>query len=137
MTSKGFSLLEMVIVLGIIAVILGLSIGMMTGMQDTAKYVAVDADMQKFTSKLEAYKMNAGSYPSQAQGLEALVNKPSSSPVPRRWVQLLTSIPKDPWDGDYVYKYPSSKDPRSYEIISKGPDGVEGGGDDISSLDKK
>jgi len=132
---SGFTLLEMVIVLGIIAMILGGAIFAMRGIGDAAKLRQVESDFKSFESALAMYKLNAGNFPTTQQGLEALVNKPTSTPVPRRWVQVMSRIPDDPWGAPYVYRFPGSKRANEFEIISIGPDGRPNTDDDISSQD--
>ena len=131
----GFTLLEMVIVLGIIAMILGGAIFAMRGIGDAAKLRQVESDFKSFQSALSMYKLNAGTFPTSQQGLKALVDKPSSTPVPRRWVQVMSKVPLDPWDSEYIYRFPGKKRANDFEIISKGPDGMESTGDDLSSQD--
>lgn len=131
----GFTLLEMVIVLGIIAMILGGAIFAMRGIADAAKLRQVEADFKSLESALQMYKLNAGMFPTTQQGLKALVEKPSSTPVPRRWVQVMKKIQLDPWDSPYVYHFPGKKRSNDFEMISKGPDGMEGTADDLSSQD--
>lgn len=133
--NSGFTLLEMVIVLGIIAMILGGAIFAMKGIGDAAKLKQVEADFKSFESALQMYKLNAGSFPTTQQGLKALQEKPSSTPVPRRWVQVMSKIPLDPWDAPYQYRFPGKKRANEFEMISKGPDGMENTGDDLSSQD--
>lgn len=133
---SGFTLLEMVIVLGIIAMILGGAIFAMRGIGDAAKLRQVESDFKSFQSALAMYKLNAGSYPTTQQGLKALVEKPSSTPVPRRWVQVMSKIPADPWDSAYGYKFPGKKRANEFEMVSKGPDGMENTADDLSSQDE-
>jgi general secretion pathway protein G len=134
--NSGFTLLEMVIVLGIIAMILGGAIFAMRGIGDAAKLRQVESDFKSFQSALSMYKLNAGSFPTTQQGLNSLVEKPSTTPVPRRWVQVMTKVPADPWDSPYVYRFPGSKRANDFEIISKGPDGLDNTGDDLSSQDE-
>lgn len=133
--ARGFSLLEMVIVLGIIALILGAAITFSGGITGAARDKAAEAKLREFAAKLEAYRMVAGMYPSEMQGLQALVEKPNSAPEPKRWKQQFRKIPLDPWGAEYVYKYPGTKDQRTFEIISKGEDGELNTDDDISSQD--
>lgn len=133
---RGFTLLEMVIVLGIIAMILGGSIFMMRGIGDAAKMKQVDADFKSLASALEMYKLNAGSYPTTAQGLRALAEKPSGAPVPRVWVQTMSRVPTDPWNQPYGYRFPGKKRANEFEITSKGPDGMDNTGDDRSSQEE-
>lgn len=135
--TAGFTLLEMVIVLGIIALILGGSITMMGKIQEGAKVTRVDSDFNSITSALKMYKVNNGHYPSTAQGIKALVERPSGTPQPRRWQKLLDAMPMDPWGNPYGYKFPGSKDPTEFELISMGSDGVEGGEQDYSSQDPR
>jgi general secretion pathway protein G len=135
--AAGFTLLEMVIVLGIIAVLLGGSIALIGGIGDSAKLKRVDADFNAIGSSLKAYKLNAGNYPTQQQGLEALVTKPSSTPVPRRWTKIADRVPTDPWNQPYGYKFPGTKDPSEFELFSLGKDGQVGTEDDLSSQDDK
>lgn len=133
--SSGFTLLEMVIVLGIIAMILGGAIFAMRGIGDAAKLRQVESDFKSFQSALAMYKLNAGSYPTTQQGLNALKDKPTTTPVPRRWVQVMSSIPADPWDSPYGYRFPGKKRANEFEMFSKGPDGLENTADDLSSQD--
>jgi general secretion pathway protein G len=135
--AAGFTLLEMVIVLGIIAVLLGGSIALIGGIGEGAKLQRVDADFNSLGSALKTYKLNAGNYPTQQQGLDALVTKPSSTPVPRRWVKIADKVPPDPWNNPYGYKFPGTKDPSEFELFSMGKDGQAGTEDDLSSQDPK
>jgi general secretion pathway protein G len=133
--SAGFTLLEMVIVLGIIAMILGGAIFAMKGIGDAAKLKQVEADFKSLESALQMYKLNAGTFPTTQQGLKALQEKPSTTPVPRRWVQVMNKIPMDPWGAPYNYRFPGKKRANEPEMISKGPDGMENTGDDLNSQD--
>lgn len=134
--SRGFTLLEMVIVLGIIALILGGAITFMGRIGEGAKVQRVRGDFSAFTSALKMYKVNNGMYPTTQQGLKALIEKPSSTPVPQSWTKLVTKVQVDPWGNEYGYKFPGRKDPTEFEIISMGADGVEGGETDYSSQDQ-
>lgn len=134
----GFTLLEMVIVLGIIALLLGGAVAVVgPRILNSAKYTRVDGDFAAFESSFMTYKILAGTYPTTQQGFEALVNRPSSPPVPRRWEKQLDAVPVDPWGNEYRYRNPGTKDPSKPEIISSGPDGEEGTSDDLSSQDPK
>ena len=133
----GFTLLEMVIVLGIIAMIMGGAIFVMKNISDSGAITVVDGDFASIDNALQAYRNNAGNFPSGQQGLMALVDKPSSSPRPRRWIQIMDQVPKDPWGNEYVYKYPGSKDRSRPELICYGKDGLEGTEDDMSSQDPR
>ena len=132
---SGFTLLEMVIVLGIIAMILGGAIFAMKGIQDAAKLKQVDSDFKSYESALAGYKLNAGTFPTSQQGLKALVDKPTTTPVPRRWVRIMDKINMDPWGSEYIYRFPGKKRANDFEMISNGPDGLPNTADDISSQD--
>lgn len=83
------------------------------------------------------YKTANGFYPTTQQGLRALVERPSTNPVPARWSAIMKKVPLDPWDSEYIYRFPGRRDPTEPEIISKGPDGIENTADDLSSQDQK
>lgn len=134
--ASGFTLLEMVIVLGIIAMIMGGAIFTMQRISDSGAITVVEGDFSSISNALQSYKTNARHYPSQQQGLQALVEKPGSTPRPKRWTQILDEVPKDPWGNEYLYKYPGSKDRSRPEIISKGKDGLEDTEDDLSNQDE-
>lgn len=133
--NSGFTLLEIVIVLGIIAVILGGSIAVVGKLTEGAKLQRVTSDFNVITTAIGTYKINAGTVPSTSQGLQALMTKPTTAPKPKRWTQLIDEIPLDPWQNPYIYRNPGKKDSSTYELISLGKDGQEGTEDDISSQD--
>jgi len=133
----GFTLLEMVIVLGIIAMIMGGTIFVMKNISDSGAITVVDGDFASIDNALQAYRNNAGNFPSGQQGLMALVEKPSSAPRPRRWIQIMDQLPKDPWGKEYAYKYPGSQNRSRPELICYGKDGLEGTEDDMSSQDPR
>jgi general secretion pathway protein G len=95
----------------------------------------ITSDFKPMQNALEIYKLEGGSYPSTAQGLKALIEKPVSEPVPAKWQQTMKFEPLDPWKNPYGYKYPGSKDSTKPELISAGPDGIFGNEDDFSSQD--
>ncbi len=134
---RGFSLMEMVIVMGIIALILGGAMKMMGGIGDAAKLQKVDGDLLAISAALDTYKLNAGNYPTSQQGIKALNEKPSTAPVPKRWTQLMSSMPKDPWNNDYIYRQNGKKMENKFEIVCNGPDGKPETEDDMSSQDEK
>jgi general secretion pathway protein G len=131
--SRGFTLLEMVIVLGIIAVLLGGAISLLKGIPRAAERQRVDADFNAIDSALRTYKINAGNYPTNSQGLQALVATPDKT---SKWVQIMDKIPTDPWGTAYSYKFPGTKKPGEFELISAGPDQQPGTADDLSSQEK-
>jgi general secretion pathway protein G len=129
----GYTLFEIMLVMGIIAVLVGSAIYLLVGNIDVARESRVEADLQAIGTQLRVYEMQNLRPPSTEQGLRALVTRPSSEPVPRRWRQLLEEVPLDPWGEEYVYYYPGKKNPQAFDLFSKGPDRQEGGGDDIGN----
>ena len=134
---RGFSLLEMVIVLGIIALILATAIGLSGGFMGLGRITSTEAKIQRVSSALMSYNVLAGHYPTEAQGLMSLVERPTSAPQPKKWQKFFDTLPKDAWNQDFEYKYPGTKDPSRPEVISKGKDGQLNTADDISSQDEK
>jgi general secretion pathway protein G len=122
---RGFSLVEIIIVLAIIAVLMGTAIHFMSNAVGGAKITAVDADLANITSLLKLYEINNRLLPTTQQGLLALTQKPTSEPLPRRWSKLADKVLTDPWQRPYVYVYPGKHNPKSFDIYSLGEDGVE------------
>jgi general secretion pathway protein G len=98
---------------------------------EDARQKTAQADMQALTSCLEMFKLNAGFYPSTAQGLDACANRTTVEPIPKRWVQLIDKVPKDPWGNAYQYRFPGKRNPARFDLFSPGKDGVAGTADDI------
>lgn len=123
-TQSGYTLFEIMLVLGIIAVLVGSAIYMLVGNIDVAKEQRVDSDVEAISMQLRTYEMLNYRMPSTEQGLKALVNQPTTEPRPRRWKQLMKTVPIDPWGNEYVYRNPG-KGGAAFEIYSLGPDGKE------------
>lgn len=133
---KGFTLLEIVIVLGIIAVIIGGSIVGLQKIGGGAEIQRAEADMNNLRAAVLSYKMLAGNAPTTQQGLEALYTKPTTPPIPKRWSSAGDKgVPKDPWGVPYRYRNPGKKDPTDFEIYTYGPDQIADTDDDLSSQD--
>ncbi|NJK91332.1 MAG: type II secretion system major pseudopilin GspG [Blastochloris sp.] len=124
-TRGGFSLVEIIIVLAIIAVLMGSAIYFMGGAVGGAKLTAVEGDISNITALLKLYELNSRFLPTTEQGLKALMEKPTSEPVPRRWTKLADKMFTDPWQRPYVYVYPGKRNPKGFDLYSLGEDGVE------------
>ena len=126
---KGFTLIEIMVVVVIISVLIGLVAPNILGRVDEARVTAAQADIATLEQALEMYKLDNQRFPSTDQGLQALVEKPTGSPAPKRWnpsgYLKKAKLPMDPWGSDYQYLSPGSTGP--YEIYSLGADGSEGG----------
>jgi len=122
---KGFTLIEIMVVVVILGILGALIVPNIIGRPDEARVQAAKADIESIGTALELYRLDNGDYPSTDQGLDALVNEPSGFPEARRWNRdgYLKKLPKDPWDEDYLY---FSED-RKYEVYSYGADRKEGG----------
>lgn len=129
----GYTLFEIMLVLGIIAVLVGSAIYLLVGNIDVARQSRVDADFQAISTQLRTYEMQNMRMPTTEQGLQALVTRPSSPPQPRRWVQLMERVPLDPWGEPYQYRNPGTLNPQGFDLISKGPDRQLGTDDDITN----
>ncbi len=112
-----------------------LAITGMKAVANQAKLNQANADISSLESALMMYKLNAVTYPTTGQGLKSLIEKPTATPIPRRWTQVLSKTPLDPWQREYIYRFPGAKNPGEFDLISKGPDGMEGTIDDIARSD--
>ena len=135
-SAQGFTLVEMVLVLGIIALLLGAGIYQLTGVLDSGKIKRARADLATYSSALRTYELNAGFLPSTDQGLNALVERPSARPAPASWTQVMKKLVVDPWGNAYLYRKPGTKDKNGYDIYSAGPDGLPDTADDIGNWDQ-
>jgi general secretion pathway protein G len=127
----GFTLLEIMLVVGIIVIILGVAVARLGNVTGVAKDMAVRADIQTISTQLRLYESINGFVPTTEQGLQALVTQPSSEPKPTRWYQLFKDLPLDPWKNNYIYLAPGRKNPTSYDLYSAGPDRLPDTADDM------
>jgi general secretion pathway protein G len=121
-SQSGFTLLEIMLVVTIIALLLGAAIYKMAPSVDVAKTTRVAADIQSLRTALLSYSGMNGFYPTTEQGLQALVTRPAGEPAPERWVHFMDGVPKDPWGSQYIYRCPGQKNPTGYDLFSAGPD---------------
>jgi general secretion pathway protein G len=124
---RGFSLLEIMLVLVILVVVGGIVAVNLGGVQDKAFSNTAKTQINNFKQFLEMYRLNVGTFPSS---LDALYEKPSDLADPTKWMQVSNEpIPADPWGRPYQYKLNGDK----FEIRSLGPDGQENTDDDVTS----
>jgi len=132
----GFTLMEMVLVLAIISLLLGLGIYGLVNVLGGGKEDAAAADIRVLEMSLVRYATRSGGYPTEAQGLDALVTRPTVAPVPARWQQVVEAkVLNDPWGQPYRYRNPAQRSGKEYDVFSVGADGVEGTADDIGNWD--
>ena len=125
------------LVVAIIILLLGAAVFKMRPALGQAKMARAQADIQSLQIPLTSYEAMGGSLPSTAQGLKAIVERPTGEPKPRMWAQGMESLPKDPWNHDYYYEQPGKHNPKSYDLYSAGPDGQPNTEDDIGNWDLK
>ena len=123
--AKGFTLIEIMVVVVILGVLAALIVPNVIGRPDEARAVTARAEIQQIASALALYRLDNGFYPSSDQGLEALVNKPAGFPEPVNWNEegYLKVTPEDPWGKVYFY----FNEDRTIEVYSLGADRKEGG----------
>lgn len=135
MRNKGFTLLEILVVVMILGLLVSMVAPRILGRTDEAKVVKAMADIKAIEEGLALYKLDSGDYPTSEQGLAALVEEPTVRPLPRRWRAdgYLDRIPSDPWDNELLF----ASDGKSYVLRSFGADGEEGGEDVDSDIDSR
>lgn len=139
--SSGFTLVEILVVIAIISLLAGVVLINVLPNLGMGNQAAAKSQIQTLSSALTTYRIAHGRYPTQEQGLQALVEAPTRAPVPRNYPEngYLTSrtLPLDPWGRAYIYLIPG-RSGEAFEIISYGSDGESGGSGeaaDISSAD--
>ena len=128
--NQGFTLLEVMVVVVIIAIMAAAIGPALLGNIDKASISRAGTDIKSIESMLELYKAENYAYPTTDQGLEALVSKPSGDPTPKNWRKYMKKTPIDPWKNPYKYLSPGSHG--DIDIYSFGPDGVQSE-DDVGS----
>lgn len=128
-----FTLLEIMLVVMIIALLAGAAIHLMSKNVGIAKDVRARADIQNIMTQLRMYDTLNGGYPSTAQGLAALVQRPAGEPQARQWKQLLDEVPVDPWGHPYQFRNPATKSKDKVDLFSMGDDGIADTEDDIGN----
>jgi len=139
---RGFTLIEIMVVIVILAMLAALVGPKLMGRSDDAKLTDAKVQIKNIETGLKFYKLDNGSYPTTEQGLNALITKPTIGLIPKNYKDggYLESkkVPKDPWGNDYLYISPGEHG--DYDLYSYGADGAKGGegkNSDVTSWDTK
>ncbi len=125
----GFTLIEMLLVLAILATLIAIVAPHLAGRSEQAKFTAAQTQIAAFESAIDAFEVDNGRYP---RGLDELIELPSDTPN-WRGPYLKKAAPLDPWGNPYVYECPGRRNTMGYDLYSVGPDGRAGGDDDIGN----
>ena len=123
--ASGFTLIEIMVVIVILGVLAALVVPRVMSRPDEARAVAAKQDVASIMQALKLYRLDNQRYPSTEQGLMALVQKPSVSPVPLNWKSYLERLPNDPWGKPYQFLNPGIRG--EIDVFSFGADGQSGG----------
>ena len=132
-SNRGFTLLEIIVVVAIIAILAAYIAPKVAGRVDDARISKAKSDIRVLESSLELYKLDNFVYPSGEQGLEALVNKPSGEGT-KNWRDggYIKKLNKDPWGNPYQYLYPGSNG--EFDVFSLGADAAVGGDGEAADI---
>src|SRR4030066_1739031 len=127
--NKGFTLLEIIVVVFILSILAAIVAPKIIGRTDDARIAEAKIQIKSFETALKLFKLDNGFYPDTQQGLDALVEKPSDGQIPQKYKEggylEQKKIPLDPWGNPYIYVSPGLNG--DYDLMSYGADGKEGG----------
>jgi len=134
--ARAFTLIELLLVLVILATLAALVVPKFTKRSEQAKTTGARTDIANIEVALDAFEIDCGRYPSTEEGIKALLDQPGGV---TEWhgPYLKRGVPKDPWGNPYIYRYPGQHNVNGYDLYSFGPDGQEGGVDDIDNWSQR
>ncbi len=123
----GFTLIEVMVVVIILGILATFVLPKLTGRTDQARKVKAQVDIKNIGGALEQFNLDNGYYPTTEQGIEALVNEPTTGNIPENWLEggYLQKTPSDPWSQPYQYLSPGEHG--AYDLYSLGADREPGG----------
>lgn len=126
-SSRGFTLIEIMVVVAILGILAALVVPKIMGRPDEARIVAAKQDIAAIKQALNLYRLDNTRYPTTEQGLQALVERPAAGPIPGNWKPggYLERLPSDPWGTPYQYLSPGLRG--EIDIFSLGADAATGG----------
>jgi general secretion pathway protein G len=124
---RAFTLIEILVVVTILAILASAVVLTFSGKTDQARVARAKSDIATFETAIETFKLEMRRYPTEDEGLRALVEKPDSEDANRWTHPYVKRLEKDPWGNPYVYVCPGNHNADSFDIISYGADGREGG----------
>jgi general secretion pathway protein G len=131
-TNRGFTLMEMMLVLAVIAMIVGVTVSFLSTTQSDVKYPEAKMKLNLLGTKLVAFQTISDRLPTQSEGLDALVNKPAGFSKP--WQSTLYAEDLiDPWGKPFQYRNPAKRSKSAFDLFSMGPDGTENTQDDVGN----
>jgi len=124
---RGFTLIEIMVVVVIMGILAALVVPKLMGRTDDARIIAARQDIATVMQALKLYRLDNQRYPTTEQGLQSLINKPTSGPASDGWKTggYIDKLPKDPWGAPYHYLSPGVKG--EVDVFSYGADGQSGG----------
>jgi len=133
---KGFTLIELLLVLVILTALAAIVVPKFTKRAEQARITAARADISNLGGLIDIFELDARRFPTSDEGLNPLLTQPNDV---QEWngPYITRGIPKDPWGNQYVYRRPGQHNTSTYDLYSFGPDGKEGGGDDIDNWSER
>ncbi len=130
---NAFTLIELLLVLVILAVLGSVVVPKFTKRSQQAKETAAKTDIRTISSCINTFELDTGRFPTNTEGIEALVDEPSNTKDDWKGPYLERGVPVDPWGKEYYYRQPGQYNEYGFDLHSAGPDGISGNDDDITN----